>query len=93
MKFAKFSLSLVIGLIILFSFMLAMLKVFAVPIIIVVVAFVAFVIVQKKGKGKWNDWYFINYVFRFIRISSLEWTRWITKSNWNWLSKGLPYVD
>lgn len=55
MKFAKFSLSLVIGLIILFSFMLAMLKVFAVPIIIVVIAFVAFVIVQKKGKGKWND--------------------------------------
>lgn len=47
MKFAKFSLSLVIGLIILVSFMIAMLKVVAVPIIVILIAVGAFVFIKK----------------------------------------------
>lgn len=47
MRFAKFSLSLVIGLIILVSFMVAMLKVFAVPIIVILIAVGAFVFIKK----------------------------------------------
>lgn len=47
MRFAKFSLSLVIGLIILVSFMVAILKVFAVPIIVIMIAVGAFVFIKK----------------------------------------------
>lgn len=49
MRFAKFSLSLVIGLIILVSFMIAMLKVFAVPILVIGIAVAAFIIVRKHN--------------------------------------------
>nr|DAI62604.1 MAG TPA: hypothetical protein [Caudoviricetes sp.] len=49
MRFAKFSLSLVIGLIILVSFIIAMVKVFAVPILVIAIAVVAFIIVRKHN--------------------------------------------
>lgn len=49
MRFAKFSLSLVIGLIILVSFMIAMLKVFAVPILVIMIAAATFIIVRKHN--------------------------------------------
>ena len=49
MRFAKFSLSLVIGLIILVSYMIAMLKVFAVPILVIAIAVAAFIIVRKHN--------------------------------------------
>ena len=49
MRFAKFSLSLVIGLIILVSFMIAMVKVFAVPILVIGIAVAAFIIVRKHN--------------------------------------------
>lgn len=49
MRFAKFSLSLVIGLIILVSFMIAMVKVFAVPTLVIGIAVAAFIIVRKHN--------------------------------------------
>lgn len=55
MKFAKFSLSLVIGFIILISFVVAMMKVFAVPLLVVVALFVAYVFYKKANDRKQQD--------------------------------------
>lgn len=55
MRFAKFSLSLVIGLIILVSFMVAMLKVFAVPIIVILIAVGALVVIKKGNDANGKE--------------------------------------